>query len=163
VFAATRPERVSALVAVGTSARGAAILTPELRESVLEVIDHGWGDGQLLPFWAPSRAHDPGFRRWWRRFESATVSAEGARSLVELAAQSDVGPLLSRVQAPTLVLHRRDDQLVPVQLGRELASAIPGARFVELEGADNLVWAGDVDSVVDEAERFLTVEAVSPS
>lgn len=163
MFAATRPKRVSALVVVGTAASTAAVMTPELRESFLEVIDRGWGRGQLLPLWAPSRAGDPGFRRWWRRFESATVSAEGARLLVEVASATDVGPLLHRIQAPTLVLHRGGDQLVPVHLGRELASSIPGARFVELEGIDNLVWAGDVDSVVDEAERFLTVEAVSPT
>ena len=160
-FGATRPELVSALVVVGASASGGATITPERRESVLEVIDKSWGDGRLLPLWAPSRAADPVFRRWWRRFESATVSAEAARSLVDLVAGSDVRPLLSRVQAPTLVLHRRGDELVPVELGREIASGIPRATFVELEGVDNLVWAGDVDSVVDEAERFLTVEALS--
>ena len=162
LFAATRPELVSALVLVGTGASTAAVLTPEMRESILEVIDRGWGRGQLLPLWAPSRAADPKFRRWWRRFESATVSAEGARSLVELATAIDVEPLLHRIEAPTLVLHRRGDQLVPVHLGRELAYSIPDARFVELEGIDNLVWAGDVDSVVDEAERFLTLEAPRP-
>ena len=161
-YAAARPERVSALIAVGASATGAAMLTQQLRELVLEAIDDGWGDGRLLPFWAPSRASDAGFRRWWRRFEAATVSAEGVRALVELAAESDVTPLLSRVQAPTLVLHRRDDQLVPVRCGMELAAAIPGARFVELEGTDNLVWAGDIDSVVDKTELFLT-EALSPT
>ena len=160
-FAATRPERVSGLVVVGTSASGGATITPERRESVLEIIDKSWGNGRLLPLWAPSRAGDPVFRRWWRRFESATASAETARSLVELVAASDVRPLLSRVQAPALVLHRGGDQLVPVELGRELASGIPRATFVELEGVDNLVWAGDVDGVVDEAQRFLTVEALS--
>ena len=49
-----------------------------------------------------------------------------------------------------------DDTLVPVASGRALAEAIPGARFVELSGCDNLSFVGDVDELVDEVEEFLT-------
>jgi pimeloyl-ACP methyl ester carboxylesterase len=155
MFAATRPERVSALIVIGTSPSGAAVMTAERREVLLDVIEHHWGEGTLLSLWAPSRADDPSFRRWWRRFESAAVSAEGARSLLDLAAHSDITPVLGDIRAPTLVLHRREDQLVPLELGRTLAAGIPDACFVELDGIDNLVWAGDVDPVVEEIERFL--------
>ncbi len=60
------------------------------------------------------------------------------------------------MHVPTLVLHRRDDTLVPVELGRELAEAIPNAKFVELEGIDNLEFAGDADTLLDEVQEFLT-------
>jgi pimeloyl-ACP methyl ester carboxylesterase len=68
---------------------------------------------------------------------------------------ADLRDVVGRIRAPTLVLHRRDDQLVPVELGRDLAERIPDARFVELAGEDNLVFVGAVDPLLDEIERFL--------
>jgi class 3 adenylate cyclase len=56
---------------------------------------------------------------------------------------------------PTLVLHRRDDGLVPVRQGRHIASQIPDAQFVELEGADHLPFVGDADAVLAEVQDFL--------
>jgi class 3 adenylate cyclase len=61
-----------------------------------------------------------------------------------------------RSERPTLVIHRRDDTLVPIERGRELAGGIDGARFVEVEGRDNTMIAGDTDAVLDEIEEFLT-------
>ena len=158
LFAATRPERVSRLVVYGTSASGRAVTTPERREVLLKMIDERWGEGSLLPMWAPSRAGDQAFARWWRRFERAATSRETARGLVEMTANLDVGHMLGRVEAPTLVLHRTGDTLVPVELGRELAHGIPGARFAELPGNDNLIFAGDTNRLLDEVEDFLTSE-----
>lgn len=79
-----------------------------------------------------------------------------ARKLIQATAYADVRSVLPAVRVPTLVLHRRDDTLVPVELGRELAEAIPNAKFVELEGIDNLEFAGDADTLVDEIQEFLT-------
>ena len=73
-----------------------------------------------------------------------------------MLAQSDLRRELGDIEAPTLVLHRADDTLVPIASGRALAEAIPGARFVELSGRDNLSFVGDVDELVDEVEEFLT-------
>jgi pimeloyl-ACP methyl ester carboxylesterase len=156
LFAATRPDRVTKLAIFGTSAAGRDVLTPERRAALLAVIDEHWGEGALLPLWAPSRSNDPAFARWWRRFERAATSPDTARALVEMTAKADVGDLLGRIRAPTLVLHRSGDTLVPVELARDLASRIPGARLVELPGTDNLCFTDDVDPALDEIEAFLT-------
>src|SRR5919201_1445292 len=70
--------------------------------------------------------------------------------------QIDVRDVLPSIQAPTLVLHRRDDIDVKVEEGRFVAAAIPGARYYELDGDAHTLWAGDTDAIVDEVEEFLT-------
>jgi pimeloyl-ACP methyl ester carboxylesterase len=156
LFAATRRERVSALVLYGTSASGAEVITPERRQEILDVIEQHWGEGGLIPVWAPSMVGDEAFAQWWRRFERAATTPHGARGILDMLAQSDLRRELGDIEAPTLVLHRADDTLVPIASGRALAEAIPGARFVELSGRDNLSFVGDVDELVDEVEEFLT-------
>jgi class 3 adenylate cyclase len=68
----------------------------------------------------------------------------------------DVRAVLPTIHVPTLVLHRRGDRVVNRRAGRELASRIPGAQYVELPGIDHLPWAGDADAVLGEIEEFLT-------
>jgi class 3 adenylate cyclase len=68
----------------------------------------------------------------------------------------DVRPALPLVHAPTLVLHRTGDRMVPVPHGRYLAERIEDARMVELPGTDHFWWTEDVDQIVGEAEEFLT-------
>jgi class 3 adenylate cyclase len=63
--------------------------------------------------------------------------------------------ILANVRVPTLVLHRKHDA-IPVELGRDLAARVKGARLVELEGVDHLPWVGDMKSVTGEMEEFLT-------
>jgi pimeloyl-ACP methyl ester carboxylesterase/class 3 adenylate cyclase len=156
LYAATRPERVSALVLYGTSASGSEVVTPERREEFADIIEGHWGEGALLGLYAPSVAEDQAFARWWKRFERAAVTPHTARGLLAMLADSDLRPWLSTVRVPTLVLHRSDDTLVPVEAGRRLSEGIPGARFVELPGIDNLSFVGDIDALVDEVEEFLT-------
>ena len=70
LFAATRRERVSALVLYGTSASGAEVVTPERRQEILDVIEQHRGEGGLIRVWAPSMVGDEAFAQWWRRFEA---------------------------------------------------------------------------------------------
>jgi hypothetical protein len=67
----------------------------------------------------------------------------------------DVREVLGAVRVPTLVLHRRGDRDSLPEEGRYLAAQIPGARFVELSGADHFV-AVDADQILDRVEEFLT-------
>jgi hypothetical protein len=67
----------------------------------------------------------------------------------------DVRPLLPRVLAPTLVLHRRLDRAVRVEAGRYVASHIHGARFIELEGADHWFFTGAQEPVIEAIRRFV--------
>jgi class 3 adenylate cyclase len=71
-------------------------------------------------------------------------------------AEIDVRNVLPSIRVPTLILHRRDDTNLPVDVGRYVAQLVPGARFVELEGRDHLPWVGDVEPFVGEIEEFLT-------
>jgi pimeloyl-ACP methyl ester carboxylesterase len=161
LYAASEPARVSKLVVYGTSARGRAVLTPARRAMLSSLIEEQWGEGTLMALWAPSKAGDAAFVRWWRRFEQAATSRETALDLVAMTEAADLRDVVGRIRAPTLVLHRRDDQLVPVGLGRDLAERIPDARFVELPGVDNLVFVGEVDPLLDEIERFLADQSSS--
>jgi class 3 adenylate cyclase len=68
----------------------------------------------------------------------------------------DVRPALALVQAPTLVVHRTDDRMVPVAHGRYLCEHIDAARLVELPGTDHFWWTEDTGPVLEEVEEFLT-------
>ena len=155
MYAATYPDRVSALVLMGISPTPSRWISGR-RESLLEVIESGWGEGRLIEIFAPSRAGDPRFREWWTRFERAAVTPSMARKIFEMNSQIDLREVLPAIRVPTLVLHRSDAGLVPIEQGREAAALIPGARFVEVPGADAYGWP-DVDSPAnDEIEEFLT-------
>ncbi|WP_369726491.1 MULTISPECIES: isochorismatase family protein [unclassified Bradyrhizobium] len=75
---------------------------------------------------------------------------------VLLNAQIDVTSVLLTVQVPTLVLHRVTDIVVPVELGRQLATQIPGARYIEYPEGDHGFWTGDTETLVGDIEEFVT-------
>jgi class 3 adenylate cyclase len=155
-FASAHPERTAALVLFGTSASGASVITPERRDLILDIIEEHWGEGGFLPMFGPSVADDQAFQRWWARFERGAATHAAARALLEVGSRTDVSEALADIRVPTLVLHRSGDTLVDVALGREVAEQIPGARFVELPGIDNIGFLGDSDALLDEVEEFLT-------
>ena len=68
----------------------------------------------------------------------------------------DVREALPLIQAPTLVVHRRDNRAFPVAQGRYLATHIPNAKYVELPGDAHAIWWGDVKGMLDEISEFLT-------
>jgi class 3 adenylate cyclase len=165
LFAATWPERTSALVLYGTYACGRPSeellgevgVTLEEYERIAsafgDVVAH-WGEGRLGRLIAPS-AQGELQRRFWGVFERAGASPAMARALIEASMRADVTSVLPTVQAPTLVLHR-NGEVFPIAAGRHLARGIPGARLVELDGEDHAFWAGDAESVLAELEEFLT-------
>lgn len=164
LVAARHPERVAGLVLINASARALQApdypigFPPEVVEALLEatLTDSADGDAGMLALNAPSAADDPAFRRWWERTGRRGASPAVARSFLDLVLKGDVRAELPQVQAPTLVLHRKGDQVVPVEHGRYVAEHIPGAQFVQLEGEDDLWWVGDADALLDEVERFVT-------
>jgi len=83
------------------------------------------------------------------------ASPGAAVALTRMNAEIDIRNLLPSIRVPTLVLHRAGDQCLKVEEGRYLASRIPGATFVELEGADHLPFVGDQDAILREIEQFL--------
>jgi pimeloyl-ACP methyl ester carboxylesterase len=161
LFAATYPGRTSALILYGTLAstiRDASYpwpMDPTERRTVIEAIPQHWGRGTSVDLLAPSLAGDERFRRWWARLERLGASPGAAMALRRMNGQIDIRDTLPVIRVPTLVLHRTDDLDTSIEEGRYLAAHIPGARFVELPGADHLPWA-DQDAILDEVEEFLT-------
>jgi class 3 adenylate cyclase len=154
LYAATYPERVAALVLSGVAPAGNMTLTPDIKHLLSEAIDHGWGDGTLIRLWAPSQVGNAAFERWWARMQRSAVSPGMARQLFEMISQTDLRGVLPTIRVPTLVLHQRDNSYVGIELGRQVASLIPGARFYECPGTDTYAWIDD--TALDEVEEFLT-------
>jgi pimeloyl-ACP methyl ester carboxylesterase len=156
LFAATHPERTSALVLFGCSPRGSAVMTPAVQQTFLDAIENQWGQAALLPVYAPSMQDDERFKRWWIRYERAAFTPAMARRVGELLLETDITDVLPAIRVPTLVMHRRDDTLIPLELGQEFAHAIPGAKFVVLEGTDQFSFSQDAEAAHREVEEFLT-------
>src|SRR5207237_8275596 len=104
---------------------------------------------------AAARACEPEVGRW---LTSALEGAADAVTLANLVAETwrlDARPVLPLVKAPTLVLHREHDPVVPSAAGRELAAGIAGAEFVVLAGAAHLLYAADVEPALQVLMPFL--------
>ncbi|HEX6622640.1 MAG TPA: alpha/beta fold hydrolase, partial [Pyrinomonadaceae bacterium] len=162
LFAATYPEKTSALVMIGTYAKRTQTAdypwapTAEERASFLEELRRDWGGAVGLEERAPSAAGDPSFRAWWAEYLRMGASPGAAVALTKMNAEIDVRHVLPSIRVPALVIHRAGDACLPVGGGRYVASHIPGAKYVELPGRDHLPFVGDQDAVLDEVEVFLT-------
>jgi class 3 adenylate cyclase len=162
LFAATHPERVASLVVINTGARltrGEDYpwgLTSEEVERFLARARETWGTGGLTDVFAPSVAEDDRYRQWWARYQRMGASPGRSVAMARLLFEMDAREILPSIRVPTLVLHRKDFRLFPIELGRYLGERIPGAKFVELDGADGFIYLGDMNGLIDEVEAFLT-------
>jgi class 3 adenylate cyclase len=161
-FAGTRPERTSALILVHASAKYVASddypigIPREVAEALLAQVDQLWGTEAMAATFVPSRAGDERFRHWWAKLLRTGASPRAAQALLRAATEGDTRPLLPLIQAPTLLLHRRDFQLLTVEHARYLVERIPGAKLIELPGADMSVIWDSPELVLDLIEEFLT-------
>jgi len=171
LFAATHPERASALVLYGAMARTTE--APDypwgspadaLLESAAEFIAPYWGREAkgTVELFAPSLADDPAVVEFTARMERSAASPAMVQRIFEMFLDIDVRAILPTIHVPALVLHRHGDRVVNWRAGKDLAERIPGARYVELEGIDHLPWAGDAEAVVGEIEEFLTGARSAP-
>jgi len=161
LFAATHPACVSSLALYGTFAR--MVRAPDYPQGVNEerfdewsrMVREEWGGPVGVDLWAPSEQGNPEFERWWSKLLRQGTSPSGAIELMNLYREIDIRGVLSAISAPALVLHRRDDALLPARQGRYLAEHIVNARYVELSGTDHLPTVGDQGALLDEVEEFL--------
>jgi len=164
LFAATYPERTSALVLYGTIAKGWLVegsngaLMQEQDESGDEKWRKEWGGPVGIENMAPSVAHDEFFRQWYAKFLRLSAGPTTVINLLRMYGQIDVSAILPSIHIPTLVLHRTADLAIEVEQSRYLAEHIPGAKLVELVGNDHLWWVGDTEAIVNEIAEFLTGE-----
>lgn len=162
LFAATYPERTSALVLVDGYARllGADDYLPWLPRRFPpeegENIRAGWGQGVLLTRLAPTEAEDPALLRALAAYERQSASPGMAKAMLQLLYEGDVRDVLPAIRVPTLVIGHTSSARIPVKHSRYLGEHIPSARYVELPGQENLPWAGDQARLVAEVQEFLT-------
>jgi pimeloyl-ACP methyl ester carboxylesterase len=160
LFAATYPDRTTALVLYGTYAKRTDpdddypwAATWEQRQAYADQVEREWGFESDLGTMAPNA--DAALTAWWRARARASASPGAARALILMNSRIDVRRVLPTIRVPALVLHRSGDRDSRLEEGRYIADRIPGARFVELTGDDHIPWI-DADQIVDEVEEFLT-------
>lgn len=161
LFAATYPERTTALVLSETYARvrAAADYPDGLHDGAideyLELIKSQWGTASILDFWAPASAKDPDLGSEWAKFTRQAASPGTAYAMSKMNAAVDVRHVLPTITVPTLVT-KRAGGLIPLALSHWVADHIAGARFVELPPGDSVVVLGDIEDLIGEVEEFLT-------
>jgi pimeloyl-ACP methyl ester carboxylesterase len=162
LFAATYPERTSALVLYGSYARRSWAPdnpgghTEEEWRAIIGAIEKGWGEAADTNLRSPSAAGDKSYVRWISTYQRLAASPGAAIAVMEMNKEIDVRPILSAVRVPTLVLHRAGDRTIRLEQGRYLAEHILGSKLIELPGDDHTPWVGDSDALLDEVEEFLT-------
>jgi pimeloyl-ACP methyl ester carboxylesterase len=166
LFAASHPERVSALALYNASARlvradDYPIGAPrDIADTLAARIGETWGRPGGLD--ALPGINDR-LKEWLPRYQRSALSPGAAAALYRALLDTDVRDVLPSVRVPTLVVHRKDNFLTPISHGRYLAEHIPGARFVEVPGSDHLWFAEDTTPVLDAVEEFFTGEVRPPS
>ncbi len=162
LFAATHPERTTALILLNSYARLAWSedypwgIKPDDAEGLLQMIEAGWGKGVAFEALVASQAGNDAMRSWWSRYQRLAASPGAAVTLLRRAFDTDARAVLGAIRVPTLILHRQGDAFSGPQHGRYLAERIAGARYIELSGADHLFFSEDADPVVAEIQEFLT-------
>jgi class 3 adenylate cyclase len=162
LFAATHPERTSALVLVNATARISAGpgyeigVDPDVQERLISIVEQTWGHGDLMTAINPSLADSPEEAEAWGRFLRLSASPATAAAVMRTLFEIDVRAVLETIAVPTLIVHRVDNPIIALEQGRYVAERIDGAQFVPVPGADYGLALGDTDVVLDEVETFLT-------
>ncbi len=162
LFAATYPERTSALVLVDGYARlmGDDNYLPwlprEFPPEEGEAVRAGWGTGVLLQRLAPREAEDPAVLQAFAAYERQSASPGMASAMLKMLYEGDVRRVLPAIRVPTLVIGHAKSARIPLEHTRYLADHIRGSKYVELPGDENLTWAGDPAQLLSEVQEFLT-------
>lgn len=170
LYAATFPDRTSALILYGTYAKRS--WAPDYPygwddkrwEQVLDNYERRWGtpEGVEVMLRAPSLAGNAEAATRTAAYYRAAASPGAVVAIMKMNREIDVRGILPSIRVPTLILHRVAERVSEVGHARYLAQHIPGAKLVELPGEDHVPWIGDRDAIVDEVEEFLTGARQTP-
>jgi class 3 adenylate cyclase len=164
LFAATYPERTTALIMYGAYAKRAWASDYPFGwrdgewAAFFDNVDKHWGtpQGVDLSIWAPSVAHDQKVQEDVAAYMRLAASPGAVKAVMEMNREIDVRHVLPTIRVPTLIAHRIGDRNIRIQQARYMADRIPGAKLVELPGDDHMAWFGDLDGLLGEVEEFLT-------
>ena len=164
LFAASYPDRTSALVLIGAEAKGSWApeypwaWTDEEWDEEDRQAEVDWGTEDYVrrqsAAWAPSLARDE-FVRWYAALLRLAASPGAALAIGRMEREMDIRNVLNAIHVPTLLVHRQEGSAFPREEAAFIAERIAGAQLVEVPGADQLPWAGEQDAVLDQIERFL--------
>jgi class 3 adenylate cyclase len=158
-FAASHPERVSHLILYCAYARGVELKTPAEMRGLGALLTRNW------ELFTETFAHaamnwEGDFARGWARSLRENVSHEAYLDAATRTRQFDVTSLLPEVKCPTLVVQKRDLSYLDVTSARRLASGIPNARLLLLEGRSPISL--DVTEPLGDAiDDLLGIESVA--
>ena len=171
-YAARHPERVSHLILLGGYAAGwrhiASPAEAEQREAVITLAQHGWGQDNPVYRQIFSQTFVPSAAKedldWLNEFQRLTTSPSNAVRFLHAFSMIDVRERLGEIRCPTLVLHARGDQRVPIQQGIQLAARIPGASLVTLDTDSHIPLGHEPATarIVDSINAFLRCAPESP-
>lgn len=161
LFAATYPERVSALVLWITSAVPPLAEFDEATRAAIagfdDFIGQHWGDGSTFHLMTGVGAPaDEATMERFARYERNAATPAAAQAVWRRSFVSDVRPFLSSISAPTLLVAHPADRLIKIELVRATAAAIPGATLAETDVPGHMSWNVDTEPDLDLIEEFLT-------
>jgi pimeloyl-ACP methyl ester carboxylesterase len=156
-FAAAHPGRVRGLVLVGGFVRmvghDAGWTAAEL-DALRTYAKTAWGSGATVRAMFPGRDDDEELRRWAAHVEVTGASPGAALDLLEMNVNVDARDALPRVESPAIVLHHRDDRVIRVENGRELARGLRHVRYVEASGSDHVFAYEDSELLASAIEEL---------
>jgi len=161
LFAATYPDRTTALITVGGYAKwiksddypyGAE---RDHAEQWFQQVDKEWGGPIAVEFTTPSLANDEKYRRWYAKYHRSSASKADAIALLKMNVDIDLRAVLPSINVPTLVLQAKGDLTNSLESGRDFASRIPNANLVEMEGEDHDPWGDCSEEIIGEIRDFL--------
>lgn len=166
LFAATHPDRVTAMIMFNTSARFLESddypigFPAEFFDQVSAEMAEDWGTGQQIATYVPSRAGDKDLERWFGRLMRATTTPSSVRKYLDGVITADVRDILPSVDVPVLILHPVESQAPSIEHGRYLADHIPDATLIELSGPGEVYPAfAHANDVVEAIRRLVTGSA----
>ena len=165
LFAAAHPERTRALILQGAEVRERRDAewpfgesTPDEHEAYIARIPERWGQGLGIDNIVPSVANDPAlpaFKAWFAKVQRNAATPASWAAFAQMAYDIDVREVVPTIHVPTLIIHAADERICNVGNARWLAENLPGARYVELPGADHVPWF-DPEETLGEIREFLT-------
>jgi len=164
LFAATYPHRVNALIVWGAQARWIATpdhpwgQTPEENEQMLAMIQDDWPSIEYItgPGAGLGKDADPVLIESLARYMRAAASPSAVYAYEKMNAEIDTRPILPLIQAPTLVMNRTGDPVAHVEAARDMASRIPGAKFIQYPGFSHSIALDDMETILSDIQEFFT-------
>jgi pimeloyl-ACP methyl ester carboxylesterase/DNA-binding CsgD family transcriptional regulator len=151
-YAARHPDKVTHLILYGTYARGRLVRQPSEQqvreiEMLYEMILLGWGKSNpafrqaFTTMFMPEATSEQ--MHWFNDLQRVSATPENAVKIRKTTSSIDVRDLSLKITIPTLILHPKNDAVIPFEEGRLLATLMPGSRFVPLESSNHILLADE--------------------